>query len=263
MIILNILLFLNNYIWLNGCVETNSINSKVKVPLGFERVVVEKGSFAEWLRFLPISENKEVLLYNGKKKAYQKGNYAIIDIDVGTKDLQQCADAVMRLRGEYLFSKKDYDNIKFNFTSGDTIPFKKWAEGYRVKIEKNKVSWVKSKESDYSYKNFKKYLEIIFNYAGSFSLNKELKQVKDLNNIEAGNVFIQGGFPGHAIIVLDVAKNKEGKKIFLVAQSYMPAQNIHILKNFNDDDLSPWYSVDFDELITPEWTFDKTDLKRF
>ncbi|MBN2610182.1 MAG: hypothetical protein JXB00_01355, partial [Bacteroidales bacterium] len=53
-------------------------------------------------------------------------------------------------------------------------------------------------------------------------------------------------------------------KVFLLAQSYMPAQDIQILKNPNDKSISPWYSLDFEgDLITPEWTFKKTDLKRF
>ena len=87
-----------------------------------------------------------------------------------------------------------------------------------------------------------------------------------MDDIQIGDVFIQKGNPyGHAIIVIDMAKNKKkGNKIFMLAQSYMPAQEIHILKNLNNSDLSPWYDTDFvDELLTPEWTFRKEDLKRF
>jgi hypothetical protein len=39
-----------------------------------------------------------VLLYNGAPKFRQDVHAAVIDIDVGTRDLQQCADATMRLR---------------------------------------------------------------------------------------------------------------------------------------------------------------------
>jgi len=36
------------------------------------------------------------------------------------------------------------------------------------------------------------------------------------------------------------------------------------LKNPVNKDLSPWYYLeDSDKLYTPEWTFEKTDLKRF
>ena len=58
-----------------------------------------------------------------------------------------------------------------------------------------------------------------------------LKAVNDISSMQAGDIFIYGGFPGHAVTVMAVAKNGEGKKIFLLSQGYMPAQDIHILKN--------------------------------
>ena len=78
--------------------------------------------------------------------------------------------------------------------------------------------------------------------------------------------FIQGGSPGHAVLIMDVAKNPSTQdKMFLLAQSYMPAQDIHILKNEVNKEDSPWYSLDeIDEhLSTPEWTFNRDDLKYF
>ena len=107
-------------------------------------------------------------------------------------------------------------------------------------------------------------MDMVFTYAGSSSLSKELKPVKNIEDIEIGNVFIHGGFPGHAIIVVDIALNPQtGEKIFMLAQSYMPAQEIHILKNPNDPALSPWYSVNYEgALVTPEWVFQKNELKK-
>jgi len=82
--------------------------------------------------------------------------------------------------------------------------------------------------------------------------------------MEIGDVFIVGGSPGHAIIVVDAAANEMGDKIFLLAQSYMPAQQTHILLNPSDKEISPWYRLrDGEQLITPEWTFAWDDLRRF
>ena len=83
--------------------------------------------------------------------------------------------------------------------------------------------------------------------------------------MKIGDIFIEGGFPGHAMLVVDMAENIEsGKRVFLLAQSYMPAQNIHIVKNQVKWGLSPWYKADFgDRLYTLEWVFDKDDLMRF
>ena len=218
------------------------------------------------MRHIPLKKGKPpVLLYDGREKSNQGVHYAVVDIDVGNRDLQQCADAVMRLRAEYLYSKGNHETIHFNFTSGDRADFAKWAEGYRPVVDGNNVKWIKSAAEDSSHGSFRAYVDRVFAYAGSHSLSKELTRIEDVAKMRIGDVFIQGGFPGHAIIVVDMVVNREsGKKLFLLAQSYIPAQDIHILKNPNDDALDPWYEVDFGEsLHTPEWTFGKNDLKRF
>ncbi len=178
--------------------------------------------------------------------------------------MQQCADAVIRLRAEYLYAQKRFPDIHFNLTNGFRVDYIKWAEGYRLKISGNNTSWYKAVEEDYSYKNFKAYLEIVFSYAGTLSLSKELNQVP-LDSIQVGDVFIKGGSPGHAIIIVDMAINKANhKRLFMIAQSYMPAQSIHLLVNQQDKNLSPWYDLSqTDKLYSPEWTFEKSDLKRF
>lgn len=98
---------------------------------------------------------------------------------------------------------------------------------------------------------------------GSASLSKQLKSVS-FNTIQPGDVLIRGGFPGHVVIVMDVAVNKEGKKIFMLAQSYMPAQDIHVLVNPTSKILSPWYEANGATMIvTPEYVFTNRELKRW
>ena len=110
----------------------------------------------------------------------------------------------------------------------------------------------------------KSYLHIIFTYAGSLSLSDELEVVRDTRTIAPGDVFIQGGSPGHAVIVVDVAEASNGDRVFLLAQSYMPAQDVHVLVNPADAQLSPWYrGGQPGPLRTPEWTFPPGSLRRF
>lgn len=71
--------------------------------------------------------------YNSAEKQ-NKAYEAVLDIDVGKKDLQQCAYAVMRLRAEYLYKMKMFGAIHFNFTNGFNAYYQKWADGYRIKI---------------------------------------------------------------------------------------------------------------------------------
>ncbi len=220
------------------------------------------------MRSLPLKPGvPDVLLYDGTKKANQRAQHAVIDIDTGVVNLQQCADAVMRLRAEYLFSRKRYDQIHFRFTSGDDASYSAYAAGARASVAKNKVKWVKSAaaRSPSDYKTFREYMNLVFNYAGSASLDKELVPLPDLGLIEPGDVIIQPGFPGHAVTVMDVCVNEQSShRQFLIAQSYMPAQDIHVLKNPNDEPMSPWYSTDIiAKLVTPEWIFEKQHFKRF
>lgn len=188
-------------------------------------------------------------------------------MEIGNRDLQQCADAVMRLRAEYLWKHKRYGEIKFNFTNGFLAGYKKWAEGNRIKVSGNQVQWYAAgKGVDYSYKTFRNYLDMVFMYAGTASLSRELQAVS-YTSLQPGDVFIKGGSPGHAVIVVDVAVHPTTKKkVFLLAQSYMPAQQIHILVNPVSLSLSPWYELaetDAGKLYTPEWIFSRKDLKRF
>jgi len=238
----------------------------IPLPEGYIRKTYDSVSFPFYLRNLHVKqENNLVYLYDGRLKQNQNAQYCVIKMDIGKEDLQQCADAVIRLRAEYLFSQQRFNEIHFNFTSGHIANYLDYASGQRPAVKGNQVNWIKTARPDYSYTNFRKYLDVVFTYAGSYSLSQELKTINRIEDIEAGDVFIQGGFPGHAVIVIDLAIHKNtGKKIFMLAQSYMPAQEIHVLVNPDNKDLSPWYNLPYsNELYTPQWTFSEKDLKRF
>jgi len=254
------------YPWLQSYDPAQGIENRIPVPEGFERMTLSTACFGDWLRRLPLKPGTpDVLLFNGQKKANQTAHVAVVDIDVGGRDLQQCADAVIRLRAEYLFARQRLGSIHFRLTSGDVLDFTKWCDGTRPLVTGNRVQWVKSQPSDWSYAEFRKYLDTVFQYAGSSSLSRELEAVKDVKGMKGGDVFIKGGSPGHAVLVVDMACDpRTGRKIFLLAQSYMPAQDIHILKNPKDAKLSPWYDVEFGTILyTPEWVFAWSELKRF
>ena len=56
--------------------------------------------------------------------------------------------------------------------------------------------------------------------------------------VQPGDLLIHGGQPGHAVLVVDVAENSvTHQKFMLLAQSYMPAQSIHLLRNIDDPKL--------------------------
>jgi hypothetical protein len=244
----------------------NNVETRFLLPAKAARVSHDKNTFADYLSRLPLKKNgAPVFLYNGNLKANQDAHIAVVDMEIGNKNLQQCADAVIRLRAEYLLSTKQIEKISFNFTNGFVCNYSKWQQGYRVLVKGNHCLWQLQNKVDSSYSCFLQYMELVFSYAGTLSLSKEMKP-KSIKKINAGDVFIKGGSPGHAVIVVDVAQDKKsGNRYFLLAQSYMPAQEIQVLKNPKNNNLSPWYSVVelINDVETPEWTFTINDLKTF
>lgn len=214
---------------------------KIPLPEGFHRLPLNSNSFGTWLRNRPLKKDKTVYLYNGEEKTNQAAQFAVLDISVGDKDLQQCADAVMRLRAEYFYEKKEFDSLVFYDNERGVYKF----------------------TPPYTRANFDNYLTRVFGMCGSASLAKQLHPVALLSDIQPGDVIIRGGFPGHAVIVMDVALNDAGEKLFMIAQSFMPAQNIHVLINENNEVYSPWYQATGKQIITPEYLFQANELKRW
>lgn len=239
--------------------------SDIQVPDNYARVSYPSHSFSAWLQSVKLSQNDTVYLHNGHIKRDQQSHLAVLDFDIGKRDLQQCADAVIRLRAEYLWASGQKDKIAFHFTSGHLVKWTQYAKGYRPKIKGSQVTFAKTAPANSSYASFRRYLDLIFTYCGTYSLHKELVKVKNENELEVGDVFIQTGQPyGHAVIVMDCAKNSKGEKAYLLAQSYMPAQSIHILLDPEQNYRTAWYRVDSKSIReTPHWTFDKSDLRRF
>jgi len=247
-----------------GCADDPTIQNCIATPKNFIRKAVEEKSFESYLRNLKLKPKGElVAYYNGTFKRNNNVYAYAVDQEIGKKDLHQCADAIMRLKADYHWDRKEYDKIHFNLTNGFNVPYKKWMNGQRVIVKGNKTFWNNGNTYSNTYTDFWKYLEFIFTYAGTASLEKELSP-KSLNEAVAGDVFIQGGHPGHAILILDEALHPDtNEKIFLLGQSYMPAQQMQVLINPNDRSLSPWYRLNTERIITPEWTFSQNDLKAF
>jgi hypothetical protein len=249
------------YLWpLHG--DSRPLASVLEVPPGYERTAAS--GFGAWLRGLPLRSGKpDVHLYDGSLKANQKAHLYVVDLDVGKRDLQQCADLVMRLRAEYQYGSGQRDGICFHFTSGAPAAFPRWSDGQRPAIDGGHVIWNKRAPAGDSYGVFRSYLDTVFTYAGTRSLDRELPAVPDPSRPEPGDVLVQGGSPGHAVIVVDVAENDAGQRVFAIAQSFMPAQEMHVLRNPEHPE-SPWYVPRPDgSLATPEWDFPAGSLRRF
>jgi len=240
---------------------------RIKAPKGYDWITEERGSFGEFLQNTKLKKTgSEILDFRQNPINNQSEHVAIMDYDIGEKDLQQCADAVIRLRAEYLYQQKRFDDISFHFTNGDAFSWNDYKIGIRPKlISSTQIAFIKNAKEDDSYKSFRNYLDVIFMYAGTISLNKESIGISDNKKIKTGDFIVTPGSPGHAVIIVGRAKNKQGEIIFLLAQGYTPAQSIHVITNPYDKKINPWYKLDVSKspTITARYAFVKTNIRTF
>ena len=242
-----------------------TIKARVKVPKNYERITYEQGSFQEFIQNYPLkSYGAKVINYDGSEYFYQSGHFGVLEVPVPKNGLQQCADALIRLRSEYLWKTNQQDKIGYEFTSGHYCSWKKYAEGYRPKIKGNKVSFHKTATKDVSKTNFYRYLNLIYMYSGTLSLYNELPKVTSSAQLQVGDMLVYPGTPGHIVMIVDEVKNGQGEKRFILAQGNTPAQSVHLLKNPNGQTMNPWYELELNAYIeVPGYYFDKAKFIRF
>ena len=243
----------------------NTVSSRILLPEDFSRTVYPERSFQEYLRhYRLLPSGSEVINYDNEPYIYQKGHVGILDISVPENGLQQCADALIRIRAEYLWDTGQKDKIGFNFTSGDHCSWSMYSKGYRPNVNGNKVNFHKTASEDPSKNNFYKYLNLIFMYSGTQSLYDELDRVTTVSELQIGDLLIYPGSPGHVIIIIDEMINSSGDKLFIFAQGNTPAQSIHIIKNPNNLKMSPWYKIELGKnLEIPTYYFNDVKFVRF
>lgn len=224
------------------------VAERFPIPPKWIRYTAKEGTFAHYLQRFPLlATGSPVLAYDGRDLEKQMIAAAVLDLDVGNRDLQQCADAVMRLRGEYLYQAQRYQDIAFSFLSdGQPRQYLDYAP------------------TDRSHARFRRYMNWIFAYANTQSLENDVRPLA-ISQVQPGDFFLDvnlGSF-GHAVIIMDVATDTTTQQTYLLlAQSYMPAQSMHVLKNLHS--ASPWFPIRTEQpLQTPEWQFEWTDLRRF
>src|SRR5262245_40352927 len=253
-----------DYPWMAGR-AARSIESAIAAPAGFSRVEVLADSFAGWLRHLPLSpEGTEVTLYDGRPLLDQSMIAAVVDIDTGTSDLQQCADAIMRLRAEFLYGRGLPGAIGFALLDGQPYAFSAYSRGVTPRQDGEAVRWQSDRPRGASHADLRRYLDLLFGFASTRSLAKELQPVSGLSDAEIGDVFIRAGQPGHAVFIADMAMNKSGQRLVLLVQGSMPARGIYVLNNTRHPTLGAWFDLaEGKPLTTPGYEFRSSELRRF
>jgi hypothetical protein len=223
-----------------------------------DQTLPQPQSWTYFLQHLPAVD-APILDYRGHKVADQEKHVAIIPYDVGTSDLQQCADALMRLRAEYLFAAGRFSDIGFHFTNHLYYSFTAYCKGVRPVANGERLRIAAASASP-DHKALRQYLDLVYVYAGTLSLEQELKTATDFT---IGTVIIHGGSPGHCFIIIDKKTAANGERLFKLAEGYTPAQSIYILSNPYEPSISPWYRLRKGVIHTASYTFTNYTLRRF
>jgi hypothetical protein len=252
------------YPW--GPTAKERLDGRFAAPPGFTRVAVEKGTFAAFLRTLPLlPDGAPVVDYQGQR-LHSNGHHpniaAVADLDIGTKDLQHCADVIIRLHAEYKYSAGERD-LRYRAVSGVPMTYKGYVAGERAvpagtNIEMKRVAGPKKDE----HAVLRAWLDDVFAYAGTASVERDGAKVA-ASDLRAGDFFVMSGSPfGHAVLVLDVAKDEKGRVALLLGQGYMPAQSFQVLR---PNEKSAWFLIEPGATMvdTPFWKpFPMTSLRR-
>jgi len=237
--------------------EGTTVGTRFNPPAGYTRVAVDAGSYAEYLRNYTLRPYGTTAKLADGTDNTEAPTLGVFDQTIRANGLQQCADAIIRLRAEYLYAKGDYDKIVFDCytTPVFTADFSYWITGQRIRANGNKLEWYASDAAtpgDTSYGTLLYFLDMVFLYANTYSLKNQMMQV-DPANIEIGDCLIitadqTGNQDGHAIFIVDMAVNDKGEKIFMLAEGNTPATETYIMVNRDTD--SVWFSLNEDGSFT-------------
>lgn len=234
-----------------GPKATGALDERIPTESGFARGAVEPDSFAAFLRSLPVAEKgTAVLSFRGQTilAGDDPRLAAVVAIDVGDKDLQQCADSIIRMHAEWRRAVGRGD-VSYKSLSGFSMPYDRWRKGERFVLAGKDLAWTGGGRADDSRASFRGYLDNVFMWANTVGLARDAKKVAKAE-VRAGDFFVLGGAPGHAVLVLDVAVDGAGHKRALIGQGYMPAQSFHVVRS---PEGSVWHSLDGDDVRTPFW----------
>ena len=203
--------------------------------------------FGKWLNNISLkNHNTPVYTFDGQRKPNPNIYVGVLDLEQPKKNVQFNANAIMSLRLEYFYRSKKYNEMdKLAKISTNPIPYTKYVKG------------------DNSYSKYIDYLQYYLENTNSITISELLKPIQ-FKDLQIGDVFFQkGSIKNHAVIVMDLAQDEMGNKIYILAQGYYPSQDIQILTNPSNDLISPWYIAKEGVILTPEWRFVSSDLMRF
>jgi len=257
------------YPWLGAAsapTVDGSLATRIAPPPGYTRIAVEPGGFPAFVRGLPLSPaGTAVTAHDGDVVRAADDDYveAVVALDVGSSDVQQSVDVIVRLHAEWLWSRNEKSKISYVALTKLALPLSRWEKGQRL-ITNNgaDVFWaIQAKPKEVDYTEFRRYLDGVFLWQNAMSLGLRSRNLDQPEQLLPGDFFLHARSPGHVAIVLDVAEKPGGERVALLGQALNPAQSLHVLRPGR---ATPWFSLRPGTAIVTPYTaeFGWNELRR-
>jgi hypothetical protein len=220
-----------------------TINSRFPPPRGYKRIPTKNGTFAHYLRNLPLLPDESLVKdYRGniKKSKNDTTVAAVFDYPFKDKKLEQCMDILQRLWAEYLWSQHSTEKISFYLPGGFLLKWEDWKSGLRPKYHGIKVSLIKNADLDSTKNNFGEYLWEIFYRSNTQTAYFAYPKIEQ-ENLQIGDFIVKKGKRGHAVLIIDLAIDEFGNKVALIGHGDTPACQFHLL-NYKKE--NPWFPIE-------------------
>ena len=249
----------NPYIVPEGDIQ----ETRILPPEGYTRVPAAADSFLSFMRSQPVyPDGSDIYIYDGTSKPGVTAA-AVYQLPLGTEGYQECADSVIRLWSTYFRQNGQTEKLMFHLTNGKECSYETFRKGMRVLAWQEWSFWMPlALPSEDNDQLFNDWLMTVMRYAGTQSLTAESHTIS-AQEARAGDIICRGGNPGHVVIIVDEAVNAEGKRSFLLAQGWIPAQSCHIFYNQMEN---PWITEEMlskPEIETGEYIFHADELRRW
>ncbi len=254
-----------NYTWLPDSAVYLPLYKQIPTPPGFKRIPVNRGTYARWLRGLPLyPSNTAVRDYQGRIRVQVSDTTlaAIVYYDIQGKKLEQCMDIIQRLWAEYLWSNTRANELSFIMPGGQSLAWNKWAAGFRPTFNGVNISLHLTARADSSKEAFEDYLWLIFYHSFTQTAYVGYPSIR-FEDLKIGDFIVKKGRRGHAVLVVDLAINDNNELMGLIGHGDTPARNFYII-NYREN--QPWFPLSASQKYIPfpfKKKMDWSGLRRF
>ncbi|MBN1566507.1 MAG: hypothetical protein JXA73_01575 [Acidobacteria bacterium] len=223
--------------------QDQTIKNSIPVPEGYHRQTYPAGTFSSYIQNLGLKNPPVIKDYRGG--AVRTAFYHVWGVVhmplLFQSNLEQCADFAMRFWAEYHRSAGKLDQLYLFDYGGNKKPFR------------------------LSGKSYIRFLRTSFANTNSYSLKKGCKPLSD-EDVIPGDLFVQNerGGIGHVSVIMDACRSKDGRRLFLIGYSFMPAQEFHIEKATETYGIQGWFSLEgYKQYLKDFLDFGEPVLRRF